>query len=135
MEESDNLQEQQQQQELASSSISEDKMVYMNEEGEIVVDEEHPEIRAQVERALDELTNFVVTLPPADYVSTLRDELDALRKQRFRIDPLAPMFVNPSLFSLFFLYLSFTFYLFKWWWMGVGQLSDKQRPVEGASRC
>lgn len=80
------------------SSID-DKLVYLNEEGEIIVDDEHPEIRLTVERALEELNSFVITLSPNDYISTLRNELEVIRKERLRLDSTAAMLV---LFYLIF---------------------------------
>lgn len=76
----------------ASTNVVDDKMVYMNEEGEIVVDDEHPDIRAAVENALDELKNVTITLSASDYISTLRAELEVIRKERLRLDPTAAMF-------------------------------------------
>lgn len=69
-----------------------EKLVYVNEEGEIIVDLDHPEIRLSVEKALEELNSQLISLPATEYIETLRGELDSIRKERIKIDPTSPRY-------------------------------------------
>lgn len=67
-----------------------DKFVRMNEEGEVVVDPDHPEIEQAVERAVQDVMRQNINLPAIEYVKVLRGELDKLRAERSKLDPTAP---------------------------------------------
>jgi adenylate/nucleoside-diphosphate kinase len=78
------------QQDLTFSSIKTDKYVFINEVDEIVVSEEHPDVQAAVERALDEVNKTASELPASDYIRVLQNELEKLRKERAKLDSTAP---------------------------------------------
>lgn len=67
-----------------------EKSVYLNDEGEIIVELDHPEITAAVERVVEQLKTQTISLPPMDYIEVLQEELDKLRKERAKIDPTSP---------------------------------------------
>jgi adenylate/nucleoside-diphosphate kinase len=78
------------QQDLTYFSIKTDKYVFVNEADEIVVSEEHPDVQAAIERALDEVNKTVGELPASDYIRVLQNELEKLRKERAKLDSTAP---------------------------------------------
>jgi YHS domain-containing protein len=67
-----------------------DKYVYLSEEGDIIVSQDHPEIESAVKKALDEASKSVIEIQPSDYVRILLSEIDKIRKERAKLDPLAP---------------------------------------------
>ena len=69
-----------------------DKYVYLSEDGEIIVSQDHPEIAAAVEKALEEASKSVIEIQPSDYVRILLNEIDKIRKERAKLDPLAPKY-------------------------------------------
>lgn len=71
---------------IASNS---DKSVYMGEDGEIVVDNEHQEVLEAVAKAAEDAAKQNITLPPSVYISVLQTELDKMRKERIKADPTA----------------------------------------------
>jgi adenylate kinase family enzyme len=54
------------------------------------VSEEHPDVQAAIERALDEVNKTVGELPASDYIRVLQNELEKLRKERAKLDSTAP---------------------------------------------
>ncbi|CAF0775596.1 unnamed protein product [Brachionus calyciflorus] len=67
-----------------------DPNVIYNDEGDIIVDLNHPEIHLGVEKALEENSKHSFNLPASEYVKVLKEEIEKLRKQRAKIDPTAP---------------------------------------------
>lgn len=61
--------------------------VYLDEDGEIVVDEQHADILEAIEKALEETSKQAINLPPRVYVSVLQAELERIRKERIKLDP------------------------------------------------
>lgn len=84
-----------------SEPNSEENLVYLDDEGEIAVDPEHPEILISIDQALNEATTRNIKLAASDYIDALQIELERLRKERLLTDPTAPMYV--SSFCLCFL--------------------------------
>ena len=72
------------------NTILNDKMIHVNEEGEIVVNAEHPEVLSAIEKAVTEAAKLTVNLPTADYIKVLETELNNLRQERLKNDPTAP---------------------------------------------
>ena len=66
-----------------------DKSVYMGDDGEIVVDNEHQEVVEAVAKAAEDAAKQNITLPPSVYISVLQAELDKMRKERIKADPTA----------------------------------------------
>ena len=69
-------------------SINE-KSVYQNSDGEIIVETEHPDIQAAIEKAVEDASKQTVSLPPSDYIKVLLNELDKIRKERAKFDSTA----------------------------------------------
>lgn len=70
------------------ASLSE-KSVFLGEDGEIVVDNEHPEILEAIQKAADLASTQKISLPPSVYISVLSAELENVRKERIQQDPTA----------------------------------------------
>lgn len=83
---------------LASES---EKSVYMGEDGEIVVDNEHPEILEAVQKAADFASTQKISLPPSVYISVLSAELENIRKERIQQDPTAIGYVSKLMIPIF----------------------------------
>lgn len=74
------------------SSTTSDKLVYMNDDGEIIVDPDHPEIKSAVDKELEDVLKQSISLPPIEYIKVLEFELEKLRKERMKLDPTAPKY-------------------------------------------
>lgn len=75
------------------ASVSE-KSVFLGEDGEIVVDNEHPEIVEAIQKAADLASAQKISLPPSVYISVLSAELENVRKERIQQDPTAIGYVQ-----------------------------------------
>jgi hypothetical protein len=64
--------------------------VHIGEDGEIVVDSDHPEVLQAVQKAVEEAIKLKLSLPAIDYIKVLKTELDNLRIERAKSDPNAP---------------------------------------------
>ena len=58
-------------------------------DGDIVVDEMHPEITAAVEKAVSDALVKPLNLPASDYISVLNDEIKRVQDERQKKDPTA----------------------------------------------
>lgn len=67
-----------------------DPNVIYSEDGDIIVNSDHPDLLMANEKALDDLSKQQFNLPPSDYITVLKEELDRIRKIRSKIDPTAP---------------------------------------------
>jgi hypothetical protein len=67
-----------------------DKHIQQNEDGEIVVSNDHPEISLAVDKALEEAVKTNIEISPSDYVKVLLAELERVRKERAKLDATAP---------------------------------------------
>jgi chaperonin cofactor prefoldin len=88
--------------EAADDSYLNEKSVYLNEDGEIIVDMDHPEITASVNKVVEQLQNQPVTLAASEYIEVLHQELERLRKEKAKLDPNAPRYVRLALAEALF---------------------------------
>ena len=59
-------------------------------DGEIVVSAEHPEIVRAIAKALEEQSGVEIDVPESIYIRTLQEELERMRKERYKLDSTAP---------------------------------------------
>lgn len=71
-------------------SILSDKMITVNEDGDVIVDPDHAEIKMAVDKAMEESEKMSVSLPTEVYIKALESELQKLRQHRLKNDPTAP---------------------------------------------
>ena len=70
--------------------LSIDKHVRMSEDGEVIVSNDHPDIIKAVTKAVEEASKSTIDISPSDYVKILLSEIEKVRKERAKHDPLAP---------------------------------------------
>lgn len=75
---------------MEESKTEVDPFVHINEEGEIIVDENHPEVILAVENALTELSKTKINLPASDYITVLEDEIKVQQSEMSKNDPMGP---------------------------------------------
>lgn len=63
------------------------------DDGDIAVDENHPEIYAAVEKAIADAQRKPINLPAADYVEALGQEIVRVQTERQKADPTSPRYV------------------------------------------
>ena len=74
----------------STSESSEEEFVYKNENGEVVVSSNHPELISAVEKAIQDVTKQPIVIPVPEYIKALQAEMEKIRKERIKYDPTAP---------------------------------------------
>ncbi len=73
-------------QEYAEIELVSEKSVFLDSDGEIVVEDKHPEIIEAVERAIREASKQTISLPAVVYIRVLQAEIDRLQKERVKLN-------------------------------------------------
>jgi len=73
--------------EAASVASASQRSVFVDADGEIVVDSEHAEVLEAVAKATAEAAKQAVSLPASAYINVLQAELEKLRKERLQLEP------------------------------------------------
>jgi hypothetical protein len=62
---------------------------------DIIVDENHPEIAASVEKAVAEAVKQAISLPASEYIDVLSEEIKRVQEDRQKNDPTASRYSLP----------------------------------------